>query len=305
MIVAIIGTGLAGLACAGVLSGAGKRVVLFDKSKGYGGRMASRRRGDFAFDHGLPAFDPISEETTPALADLPLWGAHGRVAAPRMNAFPRVLGERYESRLDTPVVTIDSDGSTLTDATGQQHGGFTHVVVAIPGPQAAELLATHEETFGAAADATYIPGCTLMLAGASGAMREGERFRPANGPLAQIIRDDLKPGHPAGSPCWVAHARTDWAQANLERSKEDIASDLSAALQDALGANVADAEYIAGHRWRYSQIEQAIADPFLLSENGRIGACGDWCGADRAGGDARAAWRSGEALARAMVTASH
>ncbi|MEY4932043.1 MAG: hypothetical protein RLZZ403_363, partial [Pseudomonadota bacterium] len=50
--VAIVGAGLAGLACARVLFGAQYSVTVLEKSRGLGGRIATRRVGRLAFDHG-------------------------------------------------------------------------------------------------------------------------------------------------------------------------------------------------------------------------------------------------------------
>ena len=52
--VAIIGAGIAGIAAARTFAGAGWRPVLFDKSRGLGGRMATRRAEGLRFDHGTP-----------------------------------------------------------------------------------------------------------------------------------------------------------------------------------------------------------------------------------------------------------
>jgi renalase len=41
--VAVIGAGIAGAACAGALQGCGVDVTMFDKSRGVGGRMSTRR----------------------------------------------------------------------------------------------------------------------------------------------------------------------------------------------------------------------------------------------------------------------
>ncbi len=53
---AIIGAGIAGLSCATRLASAGHDVRVFDKGRGPGGRMSTRRvalpGGDAAFDHG-------------------------------------------------------------------------------------------------------------------------------------------------------------------------------------------------------------------------------------------------------------
>jgi renalase len=51
--VAVIGAGIAGLTCARQLQQAGKRVVLIDKSRGLGGRLATRRLAGTHADHGV------------------------------------------------------------------------------------------------------------------------------------------------------------------------------------------------------------------------------------------------------------
>ncbi len=299
--IAVIGTGLAGLACAQALAEAGEAVTLFDKSRGYGGRVASRRREGLAFDHGLPAFDPVSAETVPALADLPEWEAHGRVAAPRMNAFPRTMGEAFESRMGTRIVSVDAETLALTDEAGEAHGGFERIVAAIPAPQAWGLLASHDDAFAPIAEATYAPCWTLMVGGVAGETAVPHRFAQETGVIALLLRDDAKPGHTAPAPCYVAHATREWSRENLERDAADVAEDLCIAFAAMTGLDPDGATYRAAHRWRYCAVERAVEAPFLLSADGRIGACGDWAGADRSGGDARAAWRSGAALGRAMA----
>ena len=50
--VIIIGAGMAGLACARRLADAGVIPVVLDKGRGIGGRAATRRAGEWQFDHG-------------------------------------------------------------------------------------------------------------------------------------------------------------------------------------------------------------------------------------------------------------
>lgn len=56
--VAIIGAGLAGLTCAQQLHQAGYRVVVVEKSRGVGGRLATRRLYDTCADHGVRYLEP-------------------------------------------------------------------------------------------------------------------------------------------------------------------------------------------------------------------------------------------------------
>ena len=54
--VAIIGAGIAGLSCASALQQAGIRVRVFEKSRGVGGRMSTRRGEGWECDHGAQYF---------------------------------------------------------------------------------------------------------------------------------------------------------------------------------------------------------------------------------------------------------
>lgn len=54
--VIVIGAGIAGLCAAGELARAGRRVLVLEKSRGIGGRMATRRLGDAVCDHGAQFF---------------------------------------------------------------------------------------------------------------------------------------------------------------------------------------------------------------------------------------------------------
>ncbi|MBE9158270.1 FAD-dependent oxidoreductase [Nodosilinea sp. LEGE 06152] len=57
--VVVIGAGLSGLTAARALHQAGYRVVVVDKSRGLGGRLATRRIGNTAIDHGCRYLRPF------------------------------------------------------------------------------------------------------------------------------------------------------------------------------------------------------------------------------------------------------
>ncbi|MCX7232259.1 MAG: FAD-dependent oxidoreductase, partial [Burkholderiales bacterium] len=90
---AVIGAGMAGIACARTLVQAGHTVQLFEKSRGVGGRMATRSSLFGSFDHGAQYFTQRDPRFTQALATVPglckPWSANtvrvldaqGRVAA--------------------------------------------------------------------------------------------------------------------------------------------------------------------------------------------------------------------------------
>jgi len=136
--IAVIGAGVAGMACARTLAQAGHEVTVFEKSRGFGGRMACRQTPFGGFDHGAQYFtvrDPRFArvlETTPGLVRP--WSANavrvldplGRVAeaarnlverhwvpVPGMNALVRTwaqpLADAGRVHLETRVARIARD----------------------------------------------------------------------------------------------------------------------------------------------------------------------------------------------------
>lgn len=68
--VAVIGAGLAGLVCARRLRQAGYRVVVLEKSRGLGGRVATRRIQGYHFNHGVPYLEVQGELSQQLLTSL-------------------------------------------------------------------------------------------------------------------------------------------------------------------------------------------------------------------------------------------
>jgi predicted NAD/FAD-dependent oxidoreductase len=178
--VAVIGAGMAGITCALTLARAGQHVTVFEKSRGYGGRMATRQTPFGGFDHGAQYFTVRDERFALALQATPEtvvpWSANSvrvldalgdvvsaqpprreahYVAAPGMNALVRgwakPLIDAHHVRLNTRVQRISPD--PLHDGGWQLHtddpstpgvqqvvGGFDRVLMAVPHPQALALL---------------------------------------------------------------------------------------------------------------------------------------------------------------------
>lgn len=73
MVIAIVGAGLSGLTAGRILARAGHDVTIFEKSKGYGGRLATRYAGknlSSNMDHGLSYFGVKSDEFREFTAEL-------------------------------------------------------------------------------------------------------------------------------------------------------------------------------------------------------------------------------------------
>ena len=92
--IAIIGTGIAGLSAAQALHAAGHSVQLFDKSRGSGGRMASKRSDAGALDLGAQYFTARDRRFVEVVQQ---WQARGWVA--EWTPGPLQLQQRPAQRL--------------------------------------------------------------------------------------------------------------------------------------------------------------------------------------------------------------
>ena len=307
MEIAIIGAGIAGLAAAKRLHEAGATCTVFEKSRGLGGRMATRRVDALEFDHGAQYFTARGARFRSCLAD---WQSQGVTAewlpgkwvgTPGMTAPAHSLAEGLrvirEHRVtglaggpgDWRLVSNDAPASPIGAAS------FDAVIMAIPAPQVAPLAASAGIRFDELERVRYAPCLTLMLAFEQLAGLSEPSLHPSEGPIAWIARNDSKPDRSGALATLVVHATPAWSSAHFEDADESLAQ----ALLQALRAFIGDAEpaFRMVHRWRYARVEQAAGVPFLWNPGQQVGACGDWTGGPRV----ESAFDSGEALAAALI----
>jgi renalase len=305
--VAIIGAGVAGLACARLLQQAGARVALIDKSRGVGGRMATRRVEALQFDHGAQYFTARGPAFSGLLDDLRAQGAADRwfdesfVGAPGMSGAPRAMAAGLEIITGRQIDALERVGAhwRVRDAAGPVAASFGDafdaLALAVPAPQAVPLLKSARLACDGAARALYAPCWALILA-FEGRSDTPSRMKPDDPVIAWIARDSDKPGRPQARETWVVHAAPDWSRDNLERSPEEAGALLLARFR-ALTGVAQEPSYMTAHRWRYALVEQSAGLDDLWDAQARVGACGDW----RLGPRVECAFDSGQALARAII----
>ena len=306
--VAIIGAGIAGIAAARTFAAAGWRPVLFDKSRGLGGRMATRRAEGLRFDHGTPHVNAAGPALTDLLADARRadvaapWVGGGLVGKPGVSALARWAVGDLPVVAACPVSTLirGPNGWTVAtdDGPAETPGNdeFGCVVVAVPAPQAAPILATGGDRFPALAATSYAPCWTLMVA-LDKAVDLPEGRRDCSDPMiGKIIHETTKPSRDGAAASLVAHATPAWSRAHLERDKETVADEMLAHLRDLLKIDAAPVFHVA-HRWRFAEVETAANVPFVWDNDRGLGACGDWC----QGSGVEGAFESGAALAAAIL----
>lgn len=334
--VAVIGAGIAGAVAARRLADAGHGVQVFDKARGAGGRLATRRaewtdRHDTArmtrLDHGAPGFEAHDPRFRGAVDDAvqagwvtpwaPLLapGSEPTTAAPahfciqpELPRWCRELLTGIDCHWATPIDgllrgagqwRLRSRGSVLP-------AEFDQVLLAMPPVQAAPLLIPHAPGWARTAAKVAMQPCWTLM-GVSELTRDPlpwEAARPAAGPLAWIVRNETKPGRERRDDeiHWVVHARADWSEQRLEAPGEAIQDELEAALDDWLGESLRWKHAVV-HRWRYAlpplaPVESGV--PHWWDRVQGLGVCGDFLG----GRGVEGAWLSGSTLADALLASA-
>lgn len=319
--IAVIGAGLAGLACASALHRAGLPVQVFDKSRGPAGRMSTRRVATWSCDHGAQYFtarDPafrtevsrwekagVAAVWEPRLSVL--GGENGHlpdtrperfVGVPQMTAPARWLAEQLPLALQATITTLRPDPRGDWQLQSAESGWlaprFSAVLLALPAPQAGALVAPYAPQLAALSARARMRGCwALMLEYAHPPELPFDAAFVNRGPLRWIARNSSKPGR-TGPESWLLHAEAEWSEQHLEEAPERVAAQLLAAFAEHGGP---PPERWTAHRWRYADSAPALQEGCAWQAEQGLGLCGDWL----QGGKVEGAFRSGQALAQALL----
>ncbi len=316
--VAVVGAGWAGLTAARSLRDEGLDVVVLEKSRGPGGRSATRRQDGFAFDHGAQYFtarDPAFSRQVEVWREAGLvaaWQPRLRVvgsrpddagsrpaerlvALPGMNGVAGALADGLDCRFGWAVEAIGFDGHwTLGNGEGETLSA-RKLVLTPPPRQSAALLGENHPLF-ATLDAVVMTPCLALMVGFDEPLAVDFDAAFINrGPLSWLARNSSKPGRQGEA--WVAHASADWSRRHLDCDPETIAGKL---LPEVLGllpeGGGREPALVHAHRWRYAMAPEPLERSVLISEDDGAVLAGDWCAGNRIEG----AWRSGRAAADSL-----
>ena len=301
--VAVIGAGVAGMTAARILADHGSSVTVFEKARGPGGRMSTRRSEHGCFDHGCAVFSaaPGSEFDAQrqrwtevglvepvAMSEQGPDGSRGTEGANTLlkafasdlaGALPAGSLPPNELRYQSRVASIERHQETrwmLRDDDGEAVGVFDAVIVTAPPPQAAELLRPIDA--GAAERIAAIMAhaqWTAMVALAQPSGVEIDRLVfGGDEVLGKALRMPMREADTHER--WVIHASAAWAAAHLEIEKDEAARHLWSVFADQLrarGGSIGEPAALMGHRWRYAFCEgEDFTEPIAPG----LAVAGDW-----------------------------
>ena len=308
----MIGAGIAALSLATLLnrSRPDLNVVLFEKSRGPGGRMATRYTKTHAFDHGAQFFTARSRSFQAFLSphletglvqpwepDLitiapdespyrhPWLEAH-YVAQPRMTSLCKELAIGLDVRLGSAVENIERRESGWQLSAGNHIGEtFDWIVSTAPAEQTSALLPIDFS------EVTFDPAFALMLALEEVPLFEAAVVRHPD--IDWIALSSSKPGRDS-HPSLIAHSSGQYATRRFDDDRDDIEADLAARIFELTGITAQSRQL---HRWKYAKVTNPWHSPCFLSPARQIAACGDWL----IGGRVEDAFTSAETLAEKLL----
>lgn len=307
--IAIVGAGISGLLLGRELQASGHEVVVLEKSRGLGGRLATKRVDGTVFDQGAQFFTAREEpfvrrveawQRIGLVAPWPGAPAHRWIGRPSMNALGKALVEGLTVRRECRVLQArhEDNGWTLL-IENQPPLRVDQLALTAPVPQSLALLAAGGTALPPALAAelaalTYHPCLALLLtlAGASAVPAEG--VAPTLGPVRWLADNSLKGVSPGTAGALTVHLRPDFSAQHYAKSEAELIPLVLPEIEPWLESLVVKATL---HRWKYSEPVTTHVRPCEWLPELGLGFAGDAFGGPRVEGAAL----SGLALAAAMA----
>lgn len=299
--IAVIGAGISGITLASKLA-LSNDVIIFDKSRGIGGRMTTRRNDEFHFDHGAQFFtakskefkdlcqkakdDNVIEEWKCRFAEINNGDIHLQnqiennlhfVAKPQMNSLCKYMGKNLNILLNKQIESVNFDNNkwSLNTSQSELFENFDYLFLAIPSNQAINLI---PESFKYYYNVSNIKmsGCfTLMIGFKDNLEMDFDAARVKESIISWISVNSSKPERPDGFSILV-NSTNHWADQNIEEDLEVVKQKMTTSLQKIVNFDLDNIHYHNLHRWRYANADDRKGDKSLFDPALNLGVCGDW-----------------------------
>ncbi len=296
--IAIIGAGIAGTYCASLLSKAGKKVYVVEKSRGTGGRSSSKGLSSTeSCDLGAPFFHISNPSLQSSIEQwqesnvLAPWkeankdSALAYVGIPKMSALTRFLIQDSTLINNCRVHHIERSNNQwlLRDESYNAIISCNTLIITTPASQASSLLATQyllNDLLQDAHKASALckPQWSLLITSEQDQITHSAGLNKVliepddNNVVERIILDSMKPNRSSNSHNWVIQARSDWSETHLDTSKEVVMHALSKAFFEITGLKGTP---LVCHRWLLGKHTPITGAPSRWN-NIHVGLAADW-----------------------------
>ena len=301
--VAVIGAGITGITLANLLQ---KKfnLTIFEKSRGVGGRMATRRAEPYQFNHGAQYFKIENKEFKDFLQPLilnriikPLEVNQIEILNKEVIKRTKIYNKQYftaESKMNSVVkylinnnfsikflckiekIIKENDKWFVIDSGQVSFGPYDWLIITIPPNQAKEILYNNFKFLDIIKKIKMRSCYSLMLG--------FDKFEELDYDTALFLDEDIQ---------WFSirkvilenkeyynlliNSSYNFAEQNINGSEDKISDHLIKQVSDILKCNLYNYEHKALHFWKYAMSEKNNNLGSLIDEDLKVIVCGDWC----------------------------
>ena len=307
--IAVIGAGIAGSYLAFKLDQAGFQVEVYEKSRGTGGRTASKRWEQASLDFGaqfIEANNPdfknflLEQSQTKTVIEWKNYKfkiydkARNKItgdifpdnknlylANPKMTSLCKELCKDLQTHFQNKVIKVSkaqNNQVTVYSETesGPQQENFDWVISTAPPAQSREIFVEFEdfnkEFEGIEMKAHY----ALMLSSSKDFSPDYDGINVENSILNWIGVLSKKPNRENKETQLILHSNYKWTSENLDTNKEEIKDTMLKELFEITGFEDKEPNFIHLHRWLYGRTLKPRGKDYLLDKKNQIGIAADW-----------------------------
>ena len=312
--IALIGVGVSGLSFLSFINRKKYNIEIFEKSRGFSGRLSTRRTEWGKFDHGAQFFtiknnifkeflssnfsglfrkyeQSVKSNDNGVLEKFTNSTHYYFIGG--MNTFGKTLGKEINASLNTRIKSIKKTSinqwQLVFDDDTISKRAFDYVVSSAPFDQTREI---YSNNFSFDKKHSMNPCITLMIGFKNfhDSVYPYQKFNNDSN-LDSLFYQNYK-FNDNKLHCWVLQAKAQWSRDNLELSDEKITNKLLSKLNIIFGPS--KPEYLKLHKWRFASTSKTKFDHEIASNSDNLFAIGDWI----SGGRVEGAFLSGYNLAK-------
>lgn len=293
--IGIIGTGLSGITAAFYLKDY-FQVYLFDKSRGVGGRIATRRSETCEFDHGAPFFSATSDAFNQFLQPLmkskhvspwtmksiqletqKIQQENVFVGTPSMNHMMKYFKRHLNIKTHVAISKIKRENEKwhFFDDKNQHMGDFDWVISTAPAEQTKAIIPPHISFYNHLKSYSMHGNVVTMVQANNIQHFNFDVAYSAHKRIKKIIVNSAKP-HRKNITSLVIHANDSYSTDIINQISSIDPTHVPKDLDQLIGLNPNHINHIQSHTWRYARTVKKQDTRCLLDQSERIGVCGDW-----------------------------
>ena len=301
--VAIIGAGITGVTIANLLQKK-YNLTVFEKSRGVGGRMATRRAEPYQFNHGAQYFKIENKEFKDFLQPLmvnniikPMKANQIEILNKKVIKRTKIYNQQYftaDSKMNSVVkylinnnfsikllckiekILKENDNWFIVDSDKVSYGPYDWLFITIPPNQAIEILYNNFKFLDIIKKIKMRSCYSLMLG--------FDEIKEFDFDTALFLDEDVR---------WLSISKKilekkeyynllinssyNFAEQNINGSKDKISNYLIKQVSDILQCKLNNYKHKALHFWKYAMSEKNNNLGSLFDEDLKVIVCGDWC----------------------------